>query len=81
MSGAGGRSVARLKASYGLVWRLASSPRSCKMRAPHSHHVNTERRALAVKSLLLNYLRGYAARLEIVGTDIACNEDHTLTVV
>lgn len=61
MSGAGGRSVARLKASYGRVRRLASSLRSCKMRAQHPHHLNTESRALAVKSLLLNRLRDYAA--------------------
>ena len=34
------------------------------MRAPHPHHLNTERRALAVKSLLLNRLRDYAAALK-----------------
>ena len=61
MSGAGGRSVARLKASYGRVRRLASSLRSCKMRVQHAHHLNSERRALAVKSLLLSHLRDYAA--------------------
>ncbi len=63
MSGAGGRSAARLTAS-GLVRRLASSPRSCKMRARHPHHLNTERRALAVKSLFLRYLRDCAAALK-----------------
>ena len=46
------------------------------MRVRHLHHLNTERRALAIKLLLLSHLRDYAARLEMVGTDIACNEHH-----